>query len=195
MSRTKGFVTKRRAPILEGEYGQCLICGADFAQAKTGRPRRTCSELHRQYLSRITRRQGEPCLHPKWGTGSVLLRSNGLWHNGPRGLHLVLIREMSELKFQKESRRHAGRHEARRYDARRKRVKEPHWSKVSFSQEIWGLTRPAEGEGTHSGDSGGRQSARNITAKSAQVLVQRMIVALGSKSTVRKEPYDLEDRD
>ena len=169
MSRTKGFVTKKRAPITEGEYGQCRICGADFPQAKTGRPRRTCSELHRQYLSRITRRQGEPCLHPRWGTGSLLLRPNGLWHNSPRGLHLVLIREMSELKFLEKSRRHTGRYENRRFDIRRKRVTEPEWATAKFSQEVWGLTQPAEGDATRSGPAGGRQSARNITAKSAQV--------------------------
>ena len=197
MSRAKGsgFVTKSHAPILDGEYGQCLICGAAFAQAKTGRPRRTCSELHRQYLLRITRRQGEACLHPKWGTGAILLSADGLWHNGPRGMHLVLISEMSQLKFQKKSRRHTGRYENRRFDIRRKRVTEPEWAKVSFSQEIWGSTQPADGDATRSGSAGGRQSARNITAKSAQVLVQRMVVALGSKSTVRKELYDLEDRD
>jgi len=81
----------------------------------------------------------------------------------------VLIREMSELKFLEKSRRHTGRYENRRFDIRRKRVTEPEWATAKFSQEVWGLTQPAEGDATRSGPAGGRQSARNITAKSAQV--------------------------
>jgi hypothetical protein len=64
-----------------------------------------------------------------------------------------------------------------------------------MSGEVWGLSSPAEGSGTRRGKKGGRQTARNITKWSEQLLVQRMVVALDSKSTVRKEPYDLEDRD
>ncbi len=187
-------MTKPHAPIL-GKYGQCLICGLEFPQARTGRPRRTCSELHRQYLKRITDRLGDLCYHSKFGTGKLALRANGLWHDGPRGIHLVLIREMSELKFPKASRAHPGRYETKRYDIRRKRVIEPRWATVSMSGEVWGLSSPASGSGTRRGKRGGRQTARNITGWSNRLLVQRMVVALDSNSTVRKEPYDLEDRD
>ena len=187
-------MTKNHAPILGRVRGQCLICGLEFVQAKTGRSRRT-SELHRQYLSRITRRQGKPCLRPKWGTGTIHLRANGLWHDGPRGLHLVLIREMSELHFQKPSRRHIGRYEAQRFDVRRKRVIESVWTKVAGSEEVWGSElMNNHGSGVRRGPEGGRQSVRNVTGYSRELLVKRIRVALQSESTVKEIPLDLEDR-
>ena len=138
----EGFVTTKRATLLGREYGQCLIYGAEFLQAKTGRSRRTCFEVHRQYLSRMSKREGEFCCHPQWGTGSLIVGASALWHQGPLGRYLILIREISEPKFHRpKSGRDRECYNARHHSVRKKRVVEPnglYWVAEEGSRELCG---------------------------------------------------------